>query len=65
MYYCQLQSKLINDLSMLDDSHKRLENPHSYPVGIFSYTQSISHDMQIKLSPIKTLNETRNLVKNL
>ena len=29
-----IKSKLINDLSMLDDSHKRLENPHSYPVGI-------------------------------
>ena len=22
------------DLKMLDNSHKRLENPHSYPVGI-------------------------------
>ena len=27
--------------------------------GIFSYTQSISHDIQIKYT--KTLNETRNL----
>ena len=44
---------------------KKSMSLHSYLVGIFSYTQSISHDIQIKLLPIKTLNETRNLVKNL
>jgi len=30
----KIKSKLSKDLMMLDDSHKRLKNPHYYPVGI-------------------------------
>ncbi len=29
-----IKQRLEDDLKMLDNSHKRLENPHSYPVGI-------------------------------
>jgi len=29
-----IDNVLEDDLKMLDNSHKRLENPHSYPVGI-------------------------------
>jgi len=30
----KIRDKLINDLSYLDKTHKRLENPHNYPVGL-------------------------------
>ena len=29
-----MKKKLSNDLDLLDNSHKRLNNPHTYPVGI-------------------------------
>ena len=29
-----IKQRLEDDLKMLDNSHNRLENPHSYPVGI-------------------------------
>ena len=29
-----IKSKLKNDLDFLDESHKRLKNPHIYPVGL-------------------------------
>ena len=38
IYICpslkMIKQRLEDDLKMLDNSHKRLENPHSYPVGI-------------------------------
>ena len=30
----KIRGKLINDLGCLDNTHKRLENPHNYPVGL-------------------------------
>ena len=30
----QIKNKLKNDLDFLDESHKRLKNPHIYPVGL-------------------------------
>lgn len=30
----KIRGKLINDLDCLDNTHKRLENPHNYPVGL-------------------------------
>ena len=29
-----IKKKLSDDLDLLDNSHKRLNNPHTYPVGI-------------------------------
>ena len=29
-----IKMKLDKDLKMLDESHKRLENPHYYPIGL-------------------------------
>ena len=29
-----IKKKLSGDLDLLDNSHKRLNNPHTYPVGI-------------------------------
>ena len=30
----KIRAKLISDLGYLDNTHKRLENPHNYPVGL-------------------------------
>ena len=30
----KIRAKLISDLDYLDNTHKRLENPHNYPVGL-------------------------------
>ncbi len=30
----KIRGKLINDLGCLDNTHKRVENPHNYPVGL-------------------------------
>ena len=40
---------LEKDLEMLDESHKRLENPHSYPIGLEKSLFKMKKDMILKL----------------
>ena len=41
--------KLDKDLKMLDESHKRLENPHYYPIGLEESLFNMKKNMILKL----------------
>ena len=44
----RIKQRLDDDLKMLDNSHKRLENPHSYPVGIEANLYNEKKEMILK-----------------
>ena len=45
----EIKRNLEKDLEMLDESHKRLENPHSYPIGLEKSLFKMKKDMILKL----------------
>ena len=44
-----IKMKLDKDLKMLDESHKRLENPHYYPIGLEESLFNMKKNMILKL----------------
>jgi len=41
----EIQARTIAQLALLDDSHKRLEFPHIYPVGLSTHLNQVRDDM--------------------